>query len=273
MSTMEVSNLTKEFLQKMFSEGKRFDGRGLMDLNKEVTIEYGVSNKAEGSARVKIGKTEVIAGVKLAVGTPYPDSPDAGNLVVSGDLLPLASPRFESGPPGFAGIEISRLVDRVIRESGMLEWEKLVIKSKEKVWTVYIDMYPLNDDGSLIDASCIAAVAALHNATLPGLNKEGNIDYEKKTKDKIPLTKDIIPLSFTFYKLNNSIILHPLREEEEACEAKITFGASYFNGKFMVNSCQKGFETPFTTDELNKMIDMIQIKYDELSKKLNKAFK
>ena len=275
MSTMETSNLTKDFLQKMFSENKRFDGRKLLDLNKDITIEYGVSNKAEGSARVKIGKTEVIAGIKMTVGTPYPDSPDRGNLIVSGDLLPLASPRFEMGPPGFAGIETPRLVDRVIRESGMLEWEKLCIKEKEKVWNIYIDMYPLNDDGSLADASCIAAVAALHNATLPGLDKDGNVDYDKKTKEKIPMAKDLMPLSFTFYKLGDSIILHPVREEEEACEAKITFGASYWNNgsKFMLNSCQKGFETPFTTDELNSMLDIIQSKYDELSKKLNKSLK
>src|SRR3989344_4685963 len=272
MSTMDVSNLTKDFLKKMFSEGKRFDGRGLMDLN-DVTIEYGVSNKAEGSARVKIVKTEVIAGVKLALGEPYPDSPDAGNLVVSGDLLPLASPRFELGPPGFLGIEIPRLVDRVVRESGMIEWEKLVIKPKEKVWTIYVDAYPLNDDGSLTDAASIACVAALRDATLPALDKEGKIDYEKKTKDKLPLAKDIIPLSFTFYKLGDKLLLHPTREEEETCDSKITFGLSMWNGKLMVNSCQKGWETTFTLDEIKQMLDILPEKYEELSKKLNKHLK
>src|SRR3989344_1799098 len=163
MSAMDSSNLTIEYMKKMFAEGKRFDGRKLTDF-RDFEVSYEVSNKAEGSARVKLGKTEVVVGVKLAVGTPYPDSMDKGNLVVSGDLLPLASPRYESGPPGFEGIETPRLVDRVIRESGIIEWEKLVITPKEKVWTVYIDIYPLNDDGSLIDASCIAAVAALRDA-------------------------------------------------------------------------------------------------------------
>ncbi len=272
MSVMDVSNLTKDFMRKLFSEGKRFDGRGLLDLN-DVSIEYGVSNKAEGSARVKIGKTEVIAGVKLAVGTPYPDSPDSGNLIVSGDLLPLASPRFELGPPGFLGIEIPRLVDRMIRESGILEWEKLVIKAKEKVWTIYIDLYPLNDDGSLTDAASIACLAALRDATMPALDKEGNIDYEKKTKEKLPLKRDIIPLSFTFYKIGNSILLHPTREEEEACDTKVTFGLSMWKDDLMINSCQKGWETTFTLDEINTIIDALPGKYEELSKTLNKALK
>src|SRR3989344_801306 len=170
---MDVSNLTRDTLNKMFSEGKRFDGRGLLDL-RDIEVSYGVSNKAEGSARVKIGKTEVVVGVKLAPGEPYPDSLDKGNLMVSGDLLPLASPRFESGPPGFQAIELPRLVDRAVRESGMIDLSKLVIEEGKKVWTLFIDIYPINDDGNLIDASNIAALAALKDAVIPNLDKNGN---------------------------------------------------------------------------------------------------
>src|SRR3989344_3483939 len=134
MSSMETTNLTKRTLERMFSEGKRFDSRGLLEL-RDIKIEYNVSKKAEGSARVIIGKTEVIAGVKLQLGEPYTDSPDKGNLMVSGDLLPLASPRFESGPPGFNAVELPRLVDRVIRASEIIDFEALVIEEGKKVWT------------------------------------------------------------------------------------------------------------------------------------------
>lgn len=272
MSGMEVSNLTKNFLRTMFSEGKRFDGRGLLDLN-HVSIEYEVSNKAEGSARVKLGKTEVIAGVKLMLGTPYPDSPDAGNLMVSGDLLPLASPRFEMGPPGFNAIEVPRLIDRMIRESKMIDLKKLVVKEGEKVWTVAIDVYPINDDGSLIDAAGIAVVAALRASMVPILGEDGRIDYDQESTEQLPLNRDVVPLPFTFYKLGDSLLLHPTREEEEACDTKINFGASKYNGGIVLNSCQKGLETPFTRLELDTMMDVIGEKYEELFKKLNKAFK
>ena len=107
MSSMNTSSLTQEMLVKMFAVGKRFDGRKLLE-HRDFTVEYNVSNKAEGSARVRMGKTEVVVGIKLEVGTPYPDSLDKGNIMVSGDLLPLASPRFESGPPKFNAIEIGR---------------------------------------------------------------------------------------------------------------------------------------------------------------------
>ncbi len=269
MSSMDVTNLTKKTLMRMFSEGKRFDGRDLL-ASRDIKIQYNISNKAEGSASVRIGKTEVVVGVKLTIDEPYPDSPDKGNLMVSGDLLPLASPRFESGPPGFDAIELQRLVDRVIRESGMIDLKKLVIKEGEKVWTVIIDVYPLNDDGNLIDASTIGAIAALRTALFPATDAEGKIDYEKKTEKKLPLAKEVIPLSFSFFKLGNVIIIDPTREEEEACDVRITFGMSRWNDQYVINSCQKKGETPLTLEEITQIMGIIPKKYEELNKKLKK---
>ncbi|MEK6933625.1 MAG: exosome complex protein Rrp42 [Nanoarchaeota archaeon] len=271
MSSMESSNLTIDTFRRMFEAGKRFDGRNLLE-NRKIDLTFEVSNKAEGSARVKFGKTDVIAGVKLQVGEPYPDSPNKGNLMVSGDLLPLASPRFEIGPPNFYAIELSRLVDRAIRESGMIDMDKLVITPGEKVWTVIIDIYPINDDGNLIDAATFAASAALRNTFLPELNKEGKIDYDKKTDEKLPLTKDICPLSITFYKLGNTLLLDPTREESESSEVRITFGVSFWNKQLMINSSQKSGPVPFIQEEIEKMMQIIPKKFDELNEKLKKFF-
>ena len=272
MSSMKVSGLTKEKLKQLFSEGKRFDGRKLEEF-RDLKIEYNVSNKAEGSARVILGKTEVIVGVKMQIGAPYPDSPDKGNLMVSGDLLPLASPRYESGPPGFNAIELPRLVDRAIRECGMIDFEKLVVEKGEKVWTIIIDIYPINDDGNIIDAASIGAVAALKDAVFPELDEDGKINYDKKTTTKLPLSKEIAPISFSFFKLGDNLILDPTREEEEACETRITFGISNWNGQYMLNSCQKKNEATLTHDEISKMMDILPVVFEDISKKLNKYIK
>lgn len=269
MSSMKISNVTKNSLEKMFSENKRFDGRKLLDLN-NLEIEYNVSKKAEGSARVRLGKTEVIVGVKLGTGEPYPDSPDKGNLMVSADLLPMASPRFESGPPKFNAIELPRVIDRMIRESGMLDLSKLCIKKGERVWTLFIDIYPINDDGSLIDAAGIACIAALKNARLPGLTKDNFPDYDKKTDERLPLSKETYPISFTFFKLGDKLILHPTREEEESCDSRITWGISKWNKQYMINSCQKGLEVTFNKKEIIGMMDLLPKKYDEIIKLIGK---
>ena len=158
--------LTSERIQEYLNEGKRFDGRGL-DEFREITIETGISKNAEGSARVKVGKTEVLVGIKMDVGAPYPDSQDKGNLMVTAEFLPLSSPRIESGPPSFDSIELARVIDRGIRESKFIELEKLCIKEGEKVGTVFIDVYSINDDGNLMDAAGIGAIAALRSAKIP----------------------------------------------------------------------------------------------------------
>ncbi len=270
---METSSLTQEMLVKMFASGKRFDGRKLME-RREVSIEYNVSNKAEGSARVRMGKTDVVVGVKIEVAEPYPDSLDKGNLMVSGDLLPMASPRFEAGPPKFNAIELPRLVDRLVRESHMIDLKKLVIKEGEKVWMVIIDIYPINDDGCLIDAASIGAVAALLQTRIPELDENGRIDYSKKLTKKLPLVDGVLPLSFTFYKLGDTILVDPTREEEEACEGKIIFGLSHYKGKdYMIHSCQKGLESPLNREEIEQMMGHLPKLYDDTLKKLQKFLK
>jgi exosome complex component RRP42 len=56
----------------------RFDGRK-KDEYRPIEVETGFIKTAEGSARVKIGNTEVLAGIKFEVGTPYPDIPEEGH--------------------------------------------------------------------------------------------------------------------------------------------------------------------------------------------------
>jgi len=273
MSSMHFSNLTYNSLLKMFSKDKRFDGRKLIE-QRDFTIEYDVSNKAEGSARVRMGKTEVVVGVKLEVGAPYPDSRDKGNLMVSGDLLPLASPRFESGPPKFAAIELPRLIDRMVRESHVIDLKKLVIVENEKVWVVIIDVYPINDDGNLIGAASIATAAALLETHIPELDENGMIDHDKKATKKLPLETGVIPLSFTFYKLGDSLLVDPTREEEEACDGKIVWGISNYKGKeHMIHSAQKGLEATMSSEDIAKMMKELPKLFDDTLKKLKKFLK
>ncbi len=265
---IETSNLTGERIKKYFQEDKRFDGRKL-DEFRNIEIETGISQNAEGSARVKIGKTEVLVGIKMNVGEPYPDSPDKGNLMVTAELLPLSSPRFENGPPKFPTIELGRVIDRGIRESKFIEFEKLCIKKGEKVWTLFIDIYSINDDGNLLDAAGIGAIAALKNARIPKYNeKEEKIIYEEKTNTKLPLKKEI-PIAITLHKIGKSIIVDPTRQEEDLSEARVTIGSS--NG--IISSLQKGSEKSLTTEEFYKILDLNEKIERDVFKKIEKFLK
>ena len=262
---MEITNLTKKRIIDSLESGKRFDGRGLLDY-RDISIEFDVSKNAEGSARVKLGNTEVVAGVKLNVGIPYTDSPDAGVLVTTVELSPMASEEFEPGPPNIMSIELARIVDRGIRESGFLDFKKLCIKEEELVWMVNLDIYPINDAGNLIDASVMASVAALSQAVLPKLEKD-KVQFGELTNKKLPLT-DSMPLALTFHKLGKYIILDPTTEEEQASEARLTVEISTDKKEEYINALQKGGDNPFTIEEANEIIDAAFKHY----KKLNSNF-
>jgi len=103
--------MNRDYITSLFDQGKRIDERKLEDYRK-TTIETGISKNAEGSARCKMGDTEVIVGVKMEVGEPYPDAPDKGTIIVTAELNPIASPDFELGPPGAGATELARIVDR-----------------------------------------------------------------------------------------------------------------------------------------------------------------
>ncbi len=265
---LETSNLTKERIKQYLSDGKRFDGRKLNEF-REISIETGVSKNAEGSAKVKVGNTEVIVGVKMDVGTPYTDSPDKGNMMVTAELLPLSSPRFENGPPKFPAIELGRVVDRGIRESKFIDFDKLCIKEGEKVWTVFIDIYSINDDGSLLDAAGIGAVAALKTARIPKYDEEkGKVLYGEWTDKKIPLSKDV-PIAISVHKIGDSLLVDPTIEEEDASETRITIGIS--DG--IISSMQKSGLKELSTEEFKNILDLVEDVWKDIFPKIERGLK
>jgi len=251
----------KESIIKYLKENRRYDGRKL-DQYREIVIENDVSKSAEGSARVKIGDTEVLAGVKLAIEAPYPDTPDEGNLMVGAELLPISNPEFEGGPPGIDSIELARVVDRAIRESKAIDTKKLVIEKGEKVWAIMIDICPLNDSGNLFDAVALAAIIALKNTKFPEY-KDEKIDYKKKTKQTLPLKK--LPISITVFKVGDYYIVDPLNDEERVMDARLTVALTEDN---IICALQKGGDSPLTTEDISKMVDIATKKASEIRKKL-----
>jgi exosome complex component RRP42 len=259
--------VTAERIRKYLEQEKRFDGRKL-DEFRELTIEKNISKKAEGSVRVKLGKTEVLVGVKMDVAVPYPDSPDKGNLMVTAEFLPLSSARIELGPPKFDSIEVGRIIDRGIRESKLIELEKLCIKEGEKVWTVFIDIYTINDDGNILDAAGIGAVAALKLAKVPKYDEENKKVLYGESSGNIPLKK-INPFAITVHKIGKHLILDPTREEEDVSETRITIGSS--DG--VIYSLQKGNSSYFSVEEIKESFNIVEKAWKELFKKVEGQLK
>ena len=237
----------------------RYDGRKKEDYRK-ISVETGLIKSAEGSAKVIMGDTEVIAGVKFEVGEPYPDSPDAGTMMVNVELLPISNPEFEAGPPKIQSIELARVVDRGVRESGAIDYKKLCIKEGELVWTVIVDITPINAAGNLFDASALATLLAIKDTKMPEL--EGNkINYKKLTKQKLPMTSE--PISVTVLKIGEHYVVDPIEDEEEVLDARLTVAVTKDD---TICAMQKGGENPLTVKDIDGMIDLATKKAKELRK-------
>jgi exosome complex component RRP42 len=260
---METSKNTRKRIIEYLEEEKRFDERKPFEF-RDLKIETHISKNSEGSARVKLGKTEVVVGVKMDVSVPYSNEPDKGTMVTTTELLPLSSERFDYGPPNFEAISIARIVDRTLRECDFIDFGKLCIKSGEKVWSIFIDIYPINDAGNIIDAACIAAVAALLTATFPEYDeKTEKVRFGEYTTKKLPLS-ELVPLLLTFHKIGKKIVVDPITEEEDVSEARISFGLTK-DKEVKINACQKENETAFSTQELSDILD----KSEEIFEKLH----
>ncbi len=253
-----------EFIQKLAEKGTRADKRK-PDEVRAIEIDTHPIEKAEGCALVKLGKTKVIAGVKLEVGTPFSDRPDEGVLMSNAEFSPISSPDFEPGPPREDSIELARVVDRGIRESGAIDVKKLCIKKGEKVWIANIDVNILDNFGNLLDASALAAAAALKTAFFPSIDKDGVVDvYGPKSKNKLPVK--YAPIACTFHKVGGKLLLDATREEENASTARLTI-TTRDDGNLC--AIQKGGTGGFTTDEILQAAE-ISIKRGKEIRKLIK---
>ena len=261
-----LSQITKDYIVTLADSGKRLDGRPF-EQYRNLRIKVGHIQKAEGSAEVWLGKTRVLAGVKVQPGTPYPDQPTSGTLSTAAEMNPLAAPDFEAGPPRPEGIELARVVDRGVRESGVIKFDKLGIKDAEgkisKVWMVFLDLHILDYDGNLFDACSLAALGAVLSAKIPNLRYK----VEGKKSDE-PLPLDEPPISCTTVKIGNSLFSDPSLDEDLCLDARLTVAC---DEEGHIRAMQKGGHGSLSVDEVRKIIDLSRKNGSVIRKLLKEA--
>ena len=141
------------FIRHALSQGIRLDGRKPVEYRDiDIALSRG---EVSATATVVLGKTLVVAVVSAEIVPPYPDRPSEGMIQFHADVSPLAEAR------GISQAELTRLLDRSIRESDAIDTESLCIIGGEKVWLISCDIRVLDfSGGNVIDASLLAAMGA-----------------------------------------------------------------------------------------------------------------
>jgi RNase PH-related exoribonuclease len=265
LSTVEefVPIQQKELLA-LLSTGVREDGRKF-DEYRKVEIQTSIYEKANGSAMVKIGNTVAVAGVKAELGEPFPDTPNEGVLTVSLELLPHASPSFEPGPPDENAVEMSRIVDRGLRESKAIKTSDLCVLPGKKVWVIYVDIYAMDHDGNIVDASGIAALAALLTAKIPEVKVEGEDVVLLEGTRGIPMVERPVPV--TVAKIGDYLVVDPSLSEENVADVRVTM-TTLESG--IVSSIQKSGSGTLEEPDVLKIYDLAYEKGKEIRSLLAK---
>jgi len=257
--TNVISEIKKDFIYNLLLKGERIDGR-TFDQYREISIQRDVIRKAEGSALVKLGSSQVLVGVKMQPGEPFQDTPNKGVIITNAELVPLASPSFEPGPPNEVGIELARLVDRGVRESKAVDLEALCIIPGKQVWIIFIDVHILDDCGNILDAASLGAIAALMSTKVPAARYGLGEDYILPIRD--------IPIATTAIEFNDVLMFDPGVDEEAIANTRLTI-ISTMNGN--ICGSQKSGTGMLKPEQVHRIIDIACEKAKEIREKFLEA--
>lgn len=222
----QLSNCERDFVKTAVAEDKRVDNRDSKE-SRSVHVCFGLDR---GCCVASLGETKVLAQVSAEIIVPKPGRPTEGELFVSLELSPMAAPHFEAGRLGDYGVEVSRLLERCIRDSRCIDLESLCIVSGEKVWALRIDAQVLNHEGNIAECAGIATMGALTHFRRPDVTVIGTevTVHNPREREPVPLHLHHYPflVSFAFYGEGNSVLADPTELEERIAEGLLTVGAN-----------------------------------------------
>ena len=188
---MSLSPHERDFVLDGIDQDLRVDGRGRLD-HRSLTLELGTSPQASGSARLRLGSTDVMVAVRADIGTPPAGFPTHGRLSCAVELSASADPAYEGRGGEKAAAELSRALERGLlgasaggaaslsaAASGTrggssdhgagaaLAMESLGIQKGKSCWVLRCDCLVLSADGSALDALSVAVKAALADCKIP----------------------------------------------------------------------------------------------------------
>ncbi|XP_041359365.1 exosome complex component RRP45-like [Gigantopelta aegis] len=268
MRETPLSTCEKEFILKIIADKKRLDGRQTYDYRK-IRISFGIDR---GSCQVQIGDTRVLAQVSSEITVPKPTRPTDGILFVNVELSPMASPSFEPGRQSEFGVELTRLLERCLKESRCIDTESLCIVAGQKVWSIRVDVHALNHGGNLLDCASMAAITALAHFRRPDVTVSGEevTVHPPEDRDPVPLSIHHMPVcvSFAFFEQGKFLLVDPSLKEEKVMDGKMVIGMNKHREICML---QITGEMLLLKDQVLRCSNVAVVKVTEITELIQKA--
>jgi len=230
MSSICLSEAERTFIIHGVQDDLRVDGRTRDDF-RHLELETGVVSNTNGSARVRLGETDVLVGVKAELGEPNPSAPRHGRLEFFVDCSANAAPEFEGRGGEQLASELSNILYNTVCGVGTLDTAALAIIPGEQCWVLYVDIVLLECGGNLIDSVSIAVKAALFNSRIPRVRVRVDEETEQKEielsddpHDCLALDVKQVPLIVTTSKIGHGHVVDATMEEEACSLARVLMG-------------------------------------------------
>lgn len=221
-----LSNCERDFIKSAVSADKRVDHR-TSNQSRNVRVSFGLDR---GCCIASLGDTKVMVQVSAEIIVPKPGRPTEGELFVNLELSPMAAPHFEAGRLGDYGVEVSRLLERCIRDSQCIDLESLCVVSGEKVWALRVDAQVLNHQGNIVECAGIATIGALMHFRRPDVTVIGTdvTVHNPRDREPVPLHLHHYPFlaCYAFYDNGRTVLVDPTDLEERIAEGLLSIAAN-----------------------------------------------
>ncbi|KAI9494413.1 ribosomal protein S5 domain 2-type protein [Zychaea mexicana] len=258
MPTPLISPAEKDYIKQGVEYDCRADGRSRLEY-RHLILESGLLSQTSGSARCRLGDSDVLVGVKVEIGEIEQDQPDRGRVVCNVECSPSASQQFEGRGADEINNTLTLSLERFLSgpQSG-LDLAKLCIIPGRQCWVIHVDAMVMDCAGNLLDCIIMTTRAALFDTRIPKTEiqdlGEGEYEFEviDDVEDAEPIGKwDMLPLAVTLYKVGDRYIIDPTILEELCSEVTLTVGV---NKEGAICGVQKGAVGSIDPSLLTEMI-------------------
>jgi exosome complex component RRP45 len=192
--------------QALLESGIRLDGRGADDY-RELSIKLERS-EASSTSEIQLGSTLVVTVVTGEIVSPFPDRPIEGILQFSAHV----SPHTELA--GTSQWELTRMLERSLKDSEALDTESLCIVGGERVWQINCSVSVLDGSGgNVIDACLLSVIAALKAFRKPDVSVVPSVYDETNAAATPSKGFNLAPVAGTA-RPNVSILVHHSNNRE-----------------------------------------------------------
>jgi len=151
----------------------------------------------------------------------------------------------------------------------MIDTSKLCIEPGKKVYMVFADVYPLDYDGNLIDASSLAVAAALLTTKFDEYTWEDGKAVPTGKKLDLPIRNSAVEV--TVSRIGQHLVMDPSLKEEMVQDCRLTMAVDK-NDK--LRAMQKGGGSgPLTLDEIETSMTMAIDRAQDLHKLIDETIK